>query len=342
MRKKVVTFGEIMLRLSTPLHRRFVQSSVFEAMYSGGEANVAVSLAGFGLEAAYVTKIPDNPIGHAAVNYLRQFGVITDYISRGGARLGIYFLESGAVQRPSKVVYDRAGSSISSAKEEDFDWEEIFTGAEWFHWTGITPAISDNAAACVKNACETAKAKGLTISCDLNYRKKLWTKQKANTVMSALIPFVDVCICNEEDASDVFGIAAPESDVNRGAVDLSGYEYVARKLHEQCKLKKVAITLRQSYSASHNGWQALLLDGENCHFSTKYNILPIVDRVGGGDSFGSGLIYSLITGKKPEEAIEFAAAASALKHTIHGDFNLVSVEEVDKLAQGNASGRVER
>ncbi len=342
MDKMVVTFGELMLRLSCPLQKRFVQSSSFDAMYAGGEANVAVSLAHYGLNSTYVTKVPDNSIGQAGINYLRQFGVDTSRICKGGPRLGIYFLESGAVQRPSKVVYDRANSSISSASEYDFNWNKIFQDANWFHWTGITPAIGDDAIACIKKGCEMAKAKGVTISCDLNYRKKMWTREKANKVMSELISYVDVCICNEEDAKDIFNISAPQSDVTKGEVDLSGYEQVARTLAEKYKIDKVAITLRHSYSASHNGWQALLLDQDQCYVSTKYDIIPIVDRVGGGDSFGAGLIYSLIMGKDPKEAIEFAVAASALKHTIHGDFNLVSKEEVEKLAQGNASGRVER
>lgn len=342
MKKKVVTFGEIMLRLACPAHNRFVQSPYFEAMYSGGEANVAVSLAHFGLDAFYVTKVPDNPIGQAAVNYIRQFGVNTDHIARGGGRLGIYFLETGAVQRPSKVVYDRAGSSISEAAVGDFDWEEIFEGAGWFHWTGITPAISDAAAACVKAACEAAKAGGLTISCDLNYRKKLWTKEKASRVMSELVDHVDVCICNEEDAADVFGIAAPRADVSAGKVEAAGYEHVARELAGRFGFAHVAITLRESFSASHNGWRGLLYDGKQFHASTRYDIMPIVDRVGGGDAFGAGLIYSLITGKGPAEAVEFAAAASCIKHSIKGDYNLVSVQEVEQLARGNASGRVER
>ncbi|MBF7082560.1 sugar kinase [Desulfallas sp. Bu1-1] len=342
MQKKVVTFGEIMLRLSTPGHSRFVQADSFDVTYGGGESNVAVSLAQFGLNACYVTKVPNNPIGQCAINHVRRFGVNTDYIARGGERLGIYFLESGSSQRPSKVVYDRSNSSISQAVPEDFNWREIFEGADWFHWTGITPAISDSAASCVREACKVAKEMGVTISCDLNYRKKLWTRDKANKVMTGLMDYVDVCVGNEEDAADVFGIKAAKTDVTKGKLHAEGYKDVARQLVEKFNLKYVAITLRESFSASHNGWSGLLYDGKEFYQSRKYDIIPIVDRVGGGDSFCAGLIYSLVTGKKPQDAIEFAAAASCLKHTVPGDFNLITVDEVELLARGDASGRVQR
>ncbi|MFZ5590556.1 MAG: PfkB family carbohydrate kinase [Bacillota bacterium] len=342
MSKKVVTFGEIMLRLSTPNHLRFTQADSFDVTYGGGESNVAVSLAHFGLQACYVTKVPDNPIGQSAINHLRRFGVDTSYIVRGGKRLGIYFLESGIAQRPSKVVYDRAGSAIAEARPEDFDWEKIFTGASWFHWTGITPAISDSTASCVLEACRAAKKAGLTISCDLNYRKKLWSKEKARQVMTELMQYVDVCIGNEEDAADVFGIKAAESDITSGKLNLEGYKDVARQLQQTFNFQYVAITLRESFSASHNGWSALLYDGKEYYHPRRYDITPILDRVGGGDSFGAGLIYSLLTGKHPQEAINFAVAASCLKHTIHGDFNLVTLDEVELLAKGDGSGRVQR
>ncbi|MGQ9557026.1 MAG: PfkB family carbohydrate kinase [Desulfurispora sp.] len=342
MSKKVVTFGEIMLRLSTPNHLRFTQADRFDVTYGGGESNVAVSLAHFGLQACYVTRVPDNPIGQSAINHLRRFGVDTSYIVRGGKRLGIYFLESGVAQRPSKVVYDRAGSAIAEARPEDFDWEKIFAGASWFHWTGITPAISDSTAACVLQACQAAKKAGLTVSCDLNYRKKLWSKEKARQVMTELMPYVDVCIGNEEDAADVFGIKAAQSDITSGQLNLEGYKDVARQLQQAFGFKYVAITLRESFSASHNGWSALLYDGTEYYHPRRYDITPILDRVGGGDSFGAGLIYSLLTGKQPQEAINFAVAASCLKHTIHGDFNLVTLDEVELLARGDGSGRVQR
>ncbi|MDQ0285980.1 2-dehydro-3-deoxygluconokinase [Desulfofundulus luciae] len=341
MAAKVVCFGEIMLRLSTPGYQRFVQAQSFDVTYGGGEANVAVSLANFGLDAYFVTKVPNNPIGQSAVNHLRRFGVNTSYIARGGNRLGIYFLETGASQRPSKVVYDRAHSAIAEARPEDFNWPEILAGARWFHFTGITPALSDNVAEITLAAARTAKELGLTVSCDLNYRKNLWTPEKANQVMSRLMEYVDVCIANEEDAEKVFGIKAAGSDVIKGALSDAGYRDVARQLVERFGFKYVAITLRESYSASDNGWSALLYDGKEFYKSRKYDI-RIVDRVGGGDSFGGGLIYSLLTGKGPEEAINFAVAASCLKHTIPGDFNMVTVDEVETLVKGDGSGRVQR
>ncbi|MTI79671.1 MAG: sugar kinase [Firmicutes bacterium] len=342
MTKKVVTFGEIMLRLSTPNHERFVQADSFDVTYGGGESNVAVSLANYGLDSYFVTKVPSNPIGQCAINHTRRFGVNTNHIARGGDRLGIYFLESGVAQRPSKVVYDRANSAISQAKPEDFDWNQIFEGAEWFHWTGITPAVSDDAAACVLAACKAAKKMGVTVSCDLNYRKKLWTKDKAQEVMTGLMEYVDVCIANEEDAADVFGIHAGETDVTKGELETEGYKDVATQLKERFDFKYVAITLRESISASRNGWSALLYDGKEFYHPKRYDITPILDRVGGGDSFGGGLIYAMVSGKEPQQAIEFAVAASCLKHTVFGDFNLVSVDEVELLAKGDGSGRVQR
>ncbi|HHV75645.1 MAG TPA: sugar kinase [Thermoanaerobacterium sp.] len=341
MAQKAVCFGEIMLRLSTPGYQRFVQAESFDVTYGGGEANVAVSLANFGLDSYFVTKVPANPIGQSAVNHLRRFGVNTGFIARGGDRLGIYFLESGASQRPSKVVYDRAHSAIAEAKPEDFNWPEILAGARWFHFTGITPALSDAVAEITLQAAKTAKGMGLTVSCDLNYRKKLWTTEKANQVMSRLVQYVDLCIANEEDAEKVFGIKAADTDITKGALSDAGYKDVARQLVERFGFKYVAITLRESRSASDNGWSALLYDGKEYYKSRKYDI-HIVDRVGGGDSFGGGLIYALLSGKQPQEAIEFAVAASCLKHTIPGDFNMVAVDEVEALAGGDGSGRVQR
>lgn len=341
MRKKVVTFGEIMLRLSPPGYQRFVQAEKFEVVYGGGEANVAASLAHYGLDSYFVTKTPAHEIGQAAVNYLRRFGVRTDYIARGGERLGIYFLEMGASQRPSKVVYDRAHSAISQVKPGEFDWDEILSGAQWFHFTGITPALSDGAAAVTLEAVKAAKAKGVKVSADLNYRKKLWTPEKANQVMSGLMEYVDVVIGNEEDAEKVFGIKAAATDITSGRLSEEGYREVAKQLADRFGLEKVAITLRESLSASDNNWSALLYDGREYYRSRIYQV-HIVDRVGGGDSFAGGLIYALLSGKSTKEALEFAVAASCLKHTIFGDFNLVSVEEVENLAGGDTSGRVQR
>ncbi len=339
--KKVVTFGELMLRLAPEGYYRFVQAEKFGATYGGGEANVAVSLSNFGLDAAFVTKLPKHDIGQAAVNSLRKFGVDTSKITRGGDRVGIYYLEKGASQRPSKVVYDRAGSAIATASKEDFDWDAIFEGVEWFHFTGITPALGDGVAEICLEACKAAKAKGITISCDLNYRKNLWTREKAGQVMAGLMEYVDVCIANEEDASDVFGIKAANTDVTTGKVNHEGYKDVAKQLADRFGFKKVAITLRGSISANDNNWAAMLYDGDNYYFSKNY-LIHIVDRVGGGDSFGAGLIYSQLMGYDAQASIEFAVAASCLKHSIEGDFNMVSVDEVTKLAGGDGSGRVQR
>ena len=339
--KKIVTFGELMLRLAPEGYLRFVQSEKYEATFGGAEANVAVSLANYGLHACFVSKLPTHEIGQAAVNSLRKFGVDTSLITRGGERVGIYYCEKGASQRPSKVIYDRAYSSIAMARPEDFDWDKIFDGATWFHFTGITPALSDEVAEICLEALKAAKQKGITVSCDLNFRKKLWSKQKAGEVMGKLCHYIDYCIANEEDAKDVFGIEAENTDIYGGKLNHEGYISVAKQLTERFNFKGVAITLRESKSANDNDWSGMLYTGGEAHFSKKYS-MHIVDRVGGGDSFGGGLIYSLVNGFEPQQAIEFAVAASCLKHTIEGDYNMVSVSEVLNLAGGDASGRVQR
>lgn len=339
--KKVVTFGELMLRLAPEGYLRYVQSDKFEATFGGAEANVAVSLANYGLDVAFVSKLPSHEIGQMAVNSLRKFGVDTSKITRGGQRVGIYYCEKGASQRPSKVIYDRAGSAIATAVKSDFDWEKIFEGVNWFHFTGITPALSDEVAEITLEALKVAKQKGITTSCDLNYRKKLWTKEKAGQVMGELCKYVDYCIANEEDAKDVFGIVSDGSDIDGGKLNHEGYISVAKKLTDRFGFKGVAITLRESKSANDNDWSAMLYTDGEANFSKKYS-MHIVDRVGGGDSFGGGLIYSLLNGASAKDAIEFAVAASCLKHSIEGDYNLVSVDEVKALAGGNASGRVQR
>ena len=339
--KKVVTFGELMLRLAPENYLRFLQVEKFQATFGGAEANVAVSLANYGIDAQFVTKLPDHEIGQMAVNSLRKFGVNTSKIVRGGDRVGVYYCEKGASQRPSKVIYDRAYSSIAMAKDEDFDWEKIFDGVEWFHWTGITPALSDSVAEITLKACKEAKKRGITISTDLNFRKKLWSKEKAGQVMGELCKYVDYCIANEEDAKDVFGIEADGTDIYSGKLNHEGYISVAQKLTDRFGFKGVAITLRESLSANDNNWSAMLYTDGKAHFSKKY-AMHIVDRVGGGDSFGGGLIYSLLSGYNSQDAIEFAVAASCLKHSIEGDYNMVSVKEVQTLAGGDASGRVQR
>lgn len=338
---KIVTFGEIMLRLAPNGYYRFFQNDQLQATFGGGEANVAVSLANFGLDAAFVTKLPDHAIGQAAVNSLRYFGVDTSKIVRGGNRVGIYYLEKGASQRGSVCIYDRAGSSIQTADVSDFNWDEIFEGAEWFHFTGITPALGENLVEICKEACIAAKNHGVKVSCDLNYRGKLWTRDQARAAMTELCKYVDVCISNEEDAKDVFGIEAENTDIYSGKLNKEGYKSVAKQLADKFGFEKVAITLRSSISASDNDWAAMLYDGNDYCFSKEYH-LHIVDRVGGGDSFGAGLIYSLVTGKSTKDAVEFAVAASALKHSVEGDFNRMSVSEVEKLAKGDGSGRVQR
>ena len=337
----VVTFGEIMLRLAPEGYYRFFQNDRLQATFGGGEANVAVSLANFGVNSKFVTKLPAHAIGEGAVSALRGLGVDTGSIVRGGERIGIYYLEKGASQRGSVCIYDRAHSAIQEAEPGDFDWDRIFDGAEWFHFTGITPALGPNLVNICLDACKAAKTKGIKISCDLNYRNKLWTRQQAREAMTKLCEYVDVCISNEEDAKDVFGIEAEGSDITGGKLDREGYKSVAKQLADRFEFEKVAITLRTSISANDNDWQGMLYDGSENYFSKQYH-LHIVDRVGGGDSFGAGLIYSFLNGYSSQESIEFAVAASALKHSIEGDFNRVTVEEVQKLAGGDGSGRVQR
>ena len=341
MKKKFVTFGEIMMRLNPEGYRRFVQADRFEVSYAGGEANVAVSLANYGLDAEFVTKLPANPLGESARNALRRFGVGVDGIAWGGPRLGIYFCEKGASQRPSKVVYDRAGSSIALASRKDFDWAAILKDAKWFHFTGITPALGGELPAICLDALKTCKTKKIAVSCDLNYRAKLWTREEAGRTMAKLVPYVDVLIANEADAADVFGIRAKGTDVDAGKLDKAGYVSVAEQLVRRFGCKQVAITLRTSISAFDNKWAGMLYAGGKAYFSPEYAV-HIVDRVGGGDSFGGGLVYALSQGKKPQAAIDFAVAASCLKHSIEQDFNMMSVQEVESLAAGNASGRVQR
>ncbi len=338
---RIVTFGEIMLRLAPENYLRFVQADRLEATFGGAEANVAVSLANFGEDVAFVSKLPTHEIGQSAINSLRKFGVDTSFVARGGERVGIYYCEKGASQRPSKVIYDRAGSAIATATGDDFDWDKIFDGAKWFHFTGITPALSDTLAGIVLQAVKSAKEKGITVSCDLNFRKKLWSKEKAKEVMSEICKYVDVCIANEEDAKDVFGIEAENTDIESGKLNEQGYVSVAEQLVDKFGFKTVAITLRESISANDNYWSGMLYTDGKAVFSRKY-AMHIVDRVGGGDSFGAGLIHSLLAGKNATDAIEFAVAASCLKHSIEGDYNMVSKEEVEALANGNASGRVQR
>ena len=327
---KVLTFGEIMLRLKAPGHERFFQSPMLEATFGGGEANVAVSCANYGHEAYFVTKLPKHEIGQSAVNALRKYGVKTDFITRGGDRVGIYYLETGASMRPSKVIYDRAHSAISEADPTDFDFDAIMEGADWFHWSGITPAISDKAAELTRLACEAAKRHGVTVSVDLNFRKKLWTKEKAQSVMKPLMKYVDVCIGNEEDAELCLGFK-PEANVEAGETNAEGYKGIFKAMAQEFGFKYVISTLRESFSASHNGWKAMIYNGEEFYESKRYDINPIIDRVGGGDSFSGGIIHGLLTKPNQGAALEFAVAASALKHTINGDFNLVSAEEVEEI-----------
>lgn len=339
--KKVVTMGEIMLRLSTPANTRFVQANQFDIIFGGGEANVAVSCANYGLPATFVTKLPANPIGQAALNSLRRYGVDTTKIARGGERIGIYYSETGASMRGSSVVYDRAHSAIAEASVSDFDFDAIFEDAAWFHWSGITPAISDASALVLEAALKAAKKHDVIVSVDLNFRKKLWTSEKAISVMKPLMKYVDVCIGNEEDAELCLGFK-PDADVNAGKTDAAGYEGIFKAMKKEFGFKYVVSTLRESFSATFNGWKALIYDGEEFYQSKRYELNPIVDRVGGGDSFAGGLIYGMLTKATQGEALEFAVAASALKHTINGDYNLVTVDEVEKLAGGDASGRVAR
>lgn len=339
--KKIVTLGEIMLRLSTPEHQRFTQADSFQAVYGGGEANVAVSLATFGMDCQFVSKLPDHAIGQAALNHLRRYGVGVDHIVRGEGRIGVYFLETGASMRASQVIYDRAGSCIAEVNAADFNFDQIFQDVDWFHFTGITPALSAGAAECVEAALQAAKKHHVSVSVDLNYRKKLWTTAQAQAVMSRFMPYVDVCIGNEEDAEKVLGFGVEGTDVTTGELNLPGYQKMLQQLQQTYGFSHVVTTLRESLSASDNRWSAMLYDGTEFYQSKRYDI-HIVDRVGGGDSFAGGLIYALLNGYSSQEALEFAVAASALKHTIPGDFNLVTVEEVARLAAGDASGRVQR
>ncbi len=338
---KIVTMGEIMLRLSPEGNDRFIQAESFRVIPGGGEANVAISCANYGHDSYFVTKLPKHEIGQIAVNAMRRYGVNTDFIARGGDRVGLYYAETGASMRPSKVIYDRAHSAIAEAKPEDFDFDAIFEGADWFHWSGITPAISDASAECLRQACICAKKHGVKISVDLNFRKKLWTSEKAISIMRPLMQYVDVCIGNEEDAELCLGFK-PDADVEGGDTNAAGYEGIFKQMKEQFGFEYVVSTLRESFSATHNGWKALIYDGKEFYQSKRYDINPIIDRIGGGDSFSGGLIHGLLTKKTQGEALEFAVAASALKHTINGDFNFVSVEEVEALAGGAANGRVQR
>lgn len=341
MPKKVVTLGEIMMRLSTPGFERFVQNNSFDVTYGGGEANVAVAVANYGLNGVFVTKVPDNALGQAAINHIRRYGVDTRFIARGGNRLGIYFLETGASMRASQVIYDRAGASIADAAISEFDFDKIFDGAGWFHTTGITPALSDKAAALTEAALQAAKARGITTSIDLNYRKKLWSKEKAREVMTRLCRYVDVCIGNEEDADTTLGFKAKGTDITKGELNLEGYKNVFEQMKEKFGFKYIASTLRESHSASDNGWSALVYDGHEFYHTKQYEV-RIVDRVGSGDSFASGFIYGLVTGLPMQEAAEFGVAASALKHTIPGDMNHATLQEVKTLMKGDGSGRVQR
>ncbi len=330
-----------MLRLSPQGNDRFIQSESFRIIPGGGEANVAISLANYGHNACFVSKLPKHEIGQIALNAMRRYGVDCQYIARGGDRIGLYYAETGASMRPSKVIYDRAHSAIAEASINDFDFDEIMKDADWFHWSGITPAISDKAAELTRLACEAAKRHNVTVSVDLNFRKKLWTSEKAISIMRPLMKYVDVCIGNEEDAELCLGFK-PDADVEGGKTDAAGYQGIFKQMRNEFGFKYVVSTLRESFSATHNGWKALIYDGNEFYESKRYDIEPIVDRVGGGDSFSGGLIHGLLTKATQGEALEFAVAASALKHTINGDFNLVSADEVEALAQGNANGRVQR
>ncbi|MCL2517128.1 MAG: sugar kinase [Oscillospiraceae bacterium] len=340
---KVICFGELMIRYNPPGYNRFVQTPVMEFNFGGAEANVAVSLAGLGVKSSLVTKLPSHEIGQAAVNILRRYGVETNNIVRGGERVGIYYVEKGAAQRPSKVIYDRKYSAIAMAEKKDFEWDRIFDGADWFHFTGITPALGDNVAEICLEACKTAKEMHIPVSCDLNFRKNLWSSEKAGRIMGGLMPYVDLCIANEEDADKVFGIRAADTDIDKGILNHEGYISVAQQIAERFGCKRVAFTLRGSISASDNDWAGMLYDSKSDEtvFSNTYRI-HIVDRVGGGDSFGAGLIYAALNGFNLQDSIEFAVAASALKHTIEGDFNFVTADEVNALVKGGGTGRIQR
>ncbi len=345
MSQKVLTLGEIMLRLSPPYFKRFTQARSFDVIFGGGEANVAVSLANFGISVDYITRLPQNDLGDACIQYLRQYGVKTEKILRGGDRIGIYFLEIGASARASKVIYDRENSAIATADVSMFDWDDIFKDVQWFHWTGITPAISYNLAEICLNAVKEAKVRGITISCDLNYRSKLWKYGKSPLdVMPELVSYCDIAVGNEEDAAKALNILAPDTDVTSGKLDPEKYRFVVQEMIKKFpNLKNVAITLRGSISASHNTWAGVLYNGKEMFISPHYEITHIVDRVGGGDSFVAGLIYGFLNFEEDyQQILDFAVAASCLKHTIFGDFNLVTVDEVRKIMKGDVSGRVSR
>lgn len=339
--EKVVTFGEIMLRLSTPAFRRFPQADSFDVTYGGAEANVSSNLSGLGMDSYFVTVLPENEIGTAALAHLRKFDIRTEYVEKAEGRMGVYFLESGASQRPSKVIYDRARSALAESNAHIFDWERILDGADWFHFTGITPALSDSLAEAVLEALRTSRRKEVKTSCDLNYRKLLWSREKARSVMTPLMEYIDVLFVNEEDADKVFGIKAEAADIEKGDVSAASYEHVARELHKRFGFELVAITLRESYSASVNGWSGVVYDGKEFVQSRKYN-MHIVDRVGGGDAFAAGIIYGLLKQKTLKDTVDFAAACSAIKHTIPGDFNYVSLNEVEALRKSSGSGRIVR
>lgn len=341
--KKVVTFGEILLRLASPGYTKLFQKDSLDATFCGGEANVSVSLANYGIQTSFVTKLPDNDVGIAAARSLNYFGVDTSNIVYGNGRLGLYYLEKGASQRPSKIIYDRSYSAISLAKREEFDWDKIFDGASWFHWTGISPALSDELTEICYDACLLAKQKGLTVSCDLNYRKKLWSCDKAREVMTKMMPYVDVCIANEEDAEKVLGIKAVNTDIESGEINKEGYKDVAKKICKEYGCQYVAFTLRKSFSASRNGWSGILYNANEdmSYLSNEYDIY-VVDRVGGGDSFTGALVYGFLAGLNNQHKIDFAVAASCLKHSIEGDFNRVTVEDVESLLSNGGNGRVQR
>jgi 2-dehydro-3-deoxygluconokinase len=340
---KTVCFGEIMLRLSPPGFERLFQSPTLQATFGGGEANVAVSLAQFGCDSSYVTRLPANPLGDAAIRSLRAEGVNVEHVVRGGSRLGIYFAEIGASQRPSTVVYDRSHSAITALEPGSIPWDDVFEGAAWFHTTGITPALSASARDCAREALEAAKRAGVRVSVDLNYRKKLWSERDAQQTMRGLMPLVDLVIANEEDLQSVLGIEVPQVDVTRASLSAAGYREAAERVAGEFGVTQVAVTLRESLSASDNAWSAVLFDAASraFHQSQRYTV-RLVDRIGGGDSFAAGLIFGLLSGRGDEASLQFAVAASALKQTIPGDFNHVSVTEVERLVAGDASGRVQR
>jgi 2-dehydro-3-deoxygluconokinase len=339
---KAVFFGELMMRLATHRYERIVQAREMEVDYTGAEANVGVSLANYGLQSYIVSAVPDNEVGQACMMYLRQFGLNLDYVKRAGYRLGIYFVETGAAQRPSLTLYNRKGSAITELRKGDIDWDEVMAGKDWFHFTGITPALADSVAELTQEACLAAKRGGLTVSCDLNFRSKLWPLAKAQRVMTELMQSVDVLFTNEEEASKVFGISARDTDIGAGKLNMEGYDDVARQLLERFGLRYAVITLRESYSATVNDWSGMFYDGTSYYHSRKYHIDHIVDRVGGGDAFSGGFMYGILTGMSPQDTVEFATAASCLKHTIHGDFNLVTLNEIQALMQGGGSGRIQR